>query len=120
VLVATYSDIPKEVIPIVTYIDPQSGDPILVSVKSKDPYSVKVPDAPKHKGLRFLGWIKVKDEAGNTIFVAQYAPKSSSTAGKGKGVGTGDDQNTEFALWIMVLMLSASLLAIYAYQRKRS
>gem|GEM_PF-4059786 len=120
VLVATYSDIPKEVIPIVTYIDPQSGDPILVSVKSKDPYSVKVPDAPKHKGLRFLGWIKVKDEAGNTIFVAQYAPKASSTAGKGKGVGTGDDQNTEFALWIMVLMLSASLLAIYAYQRKRS
>ena len=136
VLVATYSEIPQTTKPTTSYIDPQSGKPLLISEETDDPSSVKVPKDPKHDNLVFVGWVKTKDVAGNTIFVAKYECKceggngqqcdDTSDGGNGKGAGgssknagvnTGDDNLLYF--WITLFFLAAASLAFTTMRRRR-
>ncbi len=72
VLVAKYSDIPEKDKTVVSYIDGFSKNALLISRQTDDPSSVDKPEDPSHANLIFTGWKKVTDEAGNTVYVAQY------------------------------------------------
>ena len=125
VIVATYSAIPEKVTPTTSYIDPNTG--LLVSVQTDDPSSVKAPADPKAKNMQFVGWRKVTDAAGNTIFVAEYecdcgngsgdAVDGSGKSGGKSGVKTGD--MTSMYIWIMLLLLSIAVAATVAIKRIR-
>ena len=58
----------------VSYLDPQAANPLLVSVETDDPSSVKAPADPSHAGLKFVGWQEITDSAGNKVFVPKYEP----------------------------------------------
>ena len=121
VLVAQYQDIPDPVIPTTSYIDPQSGKPLLVSEKTNDPGKVIPPRDPKHPNLVFLGWKKVTDASGNTIFVAEYGCECSNGSSKSvdkSNVNTGDENM--IYVWLWILLLSAAALVITAMIRNRT
>ena len=122
VLVATYSQKPvKE--NTTSYIDPQSGEPLLVSEVTDNPDSVKPPKDPKHPNLVFIGWKKVTDASGNTIYVAEYGCECSNGSPNPKSVdksrvNTGDDNM--LYVWIWILLLSAVSFVLTAMMRNRS
>lgn len=120
VLVAIYSDIPTTVTPVTTYIDPQSGEPVLISEITNDPSSVKVPADPKHNDLQFVGWVKSVDAGGNTIFVAKFKADCANNAnatGNGKGINTGE--GNELILWVSTMFAAGALLSIHLEMRRR-
>ena len=51
-----------------TYVDGQTGETW-----------TEKPGDPSHDGMKFVGWKQVTDEAGNTIYVAQYEPIAKET-----------------------------------------
>ena len=124
VLVAMYSEIPDEVSPVVSYIDPQSGAPVLVSELAGSPKDVIPPEDPSHENMQFVGWEETKDVAGNTIFVAKYkcdcrngSPGTPKDVDKSK-VDTGDD--AMLTVWQLLFVMAISFLILTAMIRKRA
>ena len=124
ILVAKYNEVipPQDTTPTVSYIDPLTG--LLVSERTNDPSSVKIPADPKAKNMQFVGWRKVVDAGGNTIFVAEYACDCGNGSGSGSGktvdkskVETGD--NTTLNFWVFMMMFSMALIVVTAMIRRR-
>ncbi|MBP3816464.1 MAG: Cna B-type domain-containing protein [Firmicutes bacterium] len=85
IIVATYNEIQEQPVEKVTvsYIDGQSGEPIVVRESVEDPSTVEPPaENPSHEGFSFVDWVEIKDEAGNIIFVAKYDTDCKNTPAK--------------------------------------
>ena len=122
VLVAMYSDKPKPVAPVVSYIDPYSGKAILVSKITNDKTTVLQPPAPKHDNMVFDKWEEIVDTAGNTMYIATFKCDCSNGSVSPKSVDksnvdTGD--NNDLYIWIWMLMMAAAAFVATAMARNR-
>ena len=73
-MVAKYNQVePEKPKKIITYIDPLSGEPILLMVED-DGSEVTPPTPNKYADMQFIGWAKIVDPNENTVYVAKYAP----------------------------------------------
>ena len=75
ILVAKYNQVepePEKTKKIITYIDPLSGKPVLLSVED-DGTEIVPPEPNKYDDMQFLGWVEVVDPNGNKVYVAKYA-----------------------------------------------
>jgi len=123
---------------VVSYVDPlKIGEMLLTSEVTDDPDSVGAPNDPSHKGYKFIGWEKLEDAGGNTIYVAKYKlvdpdkvidpdddpgddgkkkPKiDDDDNNSGKGPNTGDPS----IIALMVLCLGAAVIAVRAVRSLR-
>ena len=130
ILVAKYNETPKPPAKekrTISYIDPESGNPVILSVDADEAASITPPAPEAHEGKQFIGWLQVTDTAGNTIYVARYscpecedckntpAPPAKTPEA---APDTGDMNN--MMLWILVAVIAVSTMLIILLLRQRS
>ena len=133
ILVAKYNETPKppeKEKRTISYIDPESGNPVLLSVDADEAASITPPAPEAHEGKQFIGWLQVTDTAGNTIYVARYscpecedckntpAPPAEPAKTPTAAPMTGDMNN--MMLWILVAVIAVSTMLIILLLRQRS
>ena len=146
VMVAKYSQVPTVKAKVVSYLDGQSKNSLLVSKVTDDESSVKKPNDPNHNNLRFVGWKRVTDENGNIFYMAQYkadcgnngggstepkdkqkvkkraldsTPGAGATPGQPKGFipPTGDE--VSIWAWILLMIAAGTILIVFAAGKRK-
>ncbi len=146
VMVAKYSQVPTVKAKVVSYLDGQSKNSLLVSKVTDDESSVKKPNDPNHNNMRFVGWKKVTDDNGNVFYLAQYkadcanngggstepkdkqkvkkralesTPGAGATPGQPKGFipPTGDE--VSIWAWILLMIAAGTILIVFAAGKRK-